>query len=203
MAGQTQPVRPPCTWPDSPPGATLLVRGESLAASMSDYRIAQLKATPNIGVGLRTRVADGHGGQARLEALALEDIGTGQREQVPAAAVLVMIGAGPRTQWRRDLVKLNDRGFVLTGCDVPPGAHGRCPVRPCRLRRACQAIKSLAAQIRVICVPRAGPDKAIACIWGRQVRRRSGCAASSRCAGVQVRSRFRNLRGSAAGLPPG
>jgi thioredoxin reductase (NADPH) len=33
-----------------------------------------------------------------------------------------MTGAGPRTQWRRDLVKLNDRGFVLTGRDVPPGA---------------------------------------------------------------------------------
>jgi thioredoxin reductase len=33
-----------------------------------------------------------------------------------------MIGAEPRTQWLRDLVKLNDRGFILTGRDVPPGA---------------------------------------------------------------------------------
>ena len=95
--------------------------GESLAASVSDYLITQLKATPNIGVRLRTRVAGGHG-QARLEALTLEDVRTGQREQVPAAAVFVMIGAEPRTQWRRDLVKLNDRGFILTGRDVPPGA---------------------------------------------------------------------------------
>jgi hypothetical protein len=110
-----------------------------------------------------------------------------------------MIGAERRTQWRRDLVKLNNREFVLTGHDVPPGAWA-LPVRPCRLRRACQAIKTLAAQIRVICAPRTGPDKAITCNWGRQVGRRSGCAASSRCAGVQVRSRFRNLRGSAAGL---
>ena len=54
MARQIQPVRPPCIWPDSPPGATLLVRGESLAASMSDYRIAQLKASPSMGVRLRT-----------------------------------------------------------------------------------------------------------------------------------------------------
>ena len=121
MAGQTQPVRPPCTWPDPPPGVTLLVRGESLAASMSGCLITQLKATPNIEVRLRTRIADGHG-QARLEALTLEDVRTGQREQVPAAAVFVMIGAGPCTQWLRDLVKLNDRGFILTGRDVPPGA---------------------------------------------------------------------------------
>ena len=54
MAGQTQPVRPPCTWPNSRPGVTLLVRGESLAASMSGYLITQLKATPDIGVRLRT-----------------------------------------------------------------------------------------------------------------------------------------------------
>jgi thioredoxin reductase (NADPH) len=100
---------------------TLLVRGESLVASVSDYLITQLKATPDIGVRLRTRVAGGHG-QAGLEALTLEDVRTGQREQVPAAAVLVMIGVGPRTQWRRDLVKLNNRGFILTGRAVPPGA---------------------------------------------------------------------------------
>lgn len=41
-----------CTWPDSPPGVTLLVRGEPLAASMSDYLITQLKATSSIGVRL-------------------------------------------------------------------------------------------------------------------------------------------------------
>ena len=49
---------------------------------MSGCLITQLKATPNIGVRLRTGVAGGHG-QARLEALTLEDVRTGQREQVP------------------------------------------------------------------------------------------------------------------------
>jgi hypothetical protein len=49
---KTQLARPPCTWPDSPPGVTLLVRGESLAASMSDYLITELKATSSIGVRL-------------------------------------------------------------------------------------------------------------------------------------------------------
>ena len=46
MAGQTQPIMPPCIWPSSSPGVTLLIQGESLAASMSDYLITQLKATP-------------------------------------------------------------------------------------------------------------------------------------------------------------
>ncbi len=93
---------------------------------MSGYLITQLKATPNIGVRLCTGVAGGHG-QARLEALTLEDVRTGQREQVSAAAVFVMIGAEPRTQWRRDLVKLNDRGLILTGRDVPPGRAWALP----------------------------------------------------------------------------
>jgi thioredoxin reductase (NADPH) len=85
---------------------------------MSDYLITQLEATPNIEVRLRTQVAGGHG-QTRLEALTLEDSRTGRREQVSAAAVFVMIGGEPRTHWLPDLVKVNDRGFILTGLDVP------------------------------------------------------------------------------------
>jgi thioredoxin reductase (NADPH) len=97
---------------------TLLVRGESLAAGMSDYLITQLQATPNIEVRLRTRVVDGHGVD-RLEALTLEDVGSGQRERVAAAAVFVLIGAEPRTEWLRDLILRDERGYILTGRDVP------------------------------------------------------------------------------------
>ena len=117
---------------------TLLVRGESLAAGMSDYLITQIEATPNVEVRLRTRVVDGRG-EARLEALTLEDAGTGQREEVAAAAVFVLIGAEPRTDWLRDAVQRDDRG-------IPPDrsrrsragvAVGAC--RRCRSRPACRA----------------------------------------------------------------
>jgi thioredoxin reductase (NADPH) len=97
---------------------TLLVRGESLAAGMSDYLITQLKATPNVEVRLRTRVSGGHG-EARLETLILEDARTGQRDQVPAIAVFIMIGAEPCTEWLHGVVEPDDRGFILTGRDVP------------------------------------------------------------------------------------
>jgi thioredoxin reductase (NADPH) len=97
---------------------TLLVRRESLAATMSDYLITQLKATPKVDVRLRTRVADGHG-EGRLEALTIEDLQTGQREKVPAAAVFIMIGAEPCTAWLHGTVELDSRGFVLTGRDIP------------------------------------------------------------------------------------
>ena len=144
---------------------------------MSGYLITWLKATPNIDVRLRTRGADGHD-QARLEALTLEDVRTGQREQVPAAAVFVMIDAEPRTQWLRDLVKLNDRGFILTGRDVPPGAWA-LPARPGRCETSLAGVFGPAGDVRVRL---------------RQARRRG-----PRRESVQVRSRFRNLRGSAAG----
>jgi thioredoxin reductase (NADPH) len=97
---------------------TLLVRGESLTAGMSDYLITQLQANPNVQVRLRTRVVDGRG-EARLETLTLEDVRSGQREEVAAAAVFVLIGAEPRTEWLRDIIQLDDRGYILTGRDVP------------------------------------------------------------------------------------
>jgi len=99
----------------------LLVRGDSLAAGMSDYLITQLQATANVDVRLRTRVVDGHG-EVRLEALTVEDVRTGQREQVKATAVFVLIGAEPHTDWLRDVLQLDDRGFILTGRDIPEPA---------------------------------------------------------------------------------
>jgi thioredoxin reductase (NADPH) len=100
---------------------TLLVRGRSLAAGMSDYLVKQIEATPNIAVRAQTRVVDGRG-QYRLEGLVLEDARTGQREEVAAAAVFILIGAEPRTDWLGDVVQRDDRGFILTGRDVPAGA---------------------------------------------------------------------------------
>jgi thioredoxin reductase (NADPH) len=97
---------------------TLLVRGDSLGASMSDYLVRQIEATPNVEVRLRTRVVDGRG-VVRLEALTLEDVGTGRREAVAAAAFFVLIGAEPRTEWLRGVILRDDHGFILTGRDVP------------------------------------------------------------------------------------
>ena len=97
---------------------TLLVRGESLAAGMSDYLIRQIEATPNVEVRLRTRVVGGRG-EVHLEALSLEDVETSSREEVAAAALFVMIGAEPRTEWLRGVVARDDHGFILTGRDIP------------------------------------------------------------------------------------
>jgi thioredoxin reductase (NADPH) len=85
---------------------------------MSDYLVRQIEATPNIEVRLRTRVVEGRGDES-LEALTLEDARTGQREDVVATAVFIMIGAEPRTEWLRDVILRDDHGFILTGRDLP------------------------------------------------------------------------------------
>jgi thioredoxin reductase (NADPH) len=97
---------------------TVLVRGPSLRAGMSDYLVRQIEATPNIVVRLRTQVVGGRGG-TRLEALTLWQAHEQRREHVPAAAVFILIGAEPHTAWLAPLLSLDERGFVLTGRDVP------------------------------------------------------------------------------------
>jgi thioredoxin reductase (NADPH) len=94
---------------------TLLVRGPDLARSMADYLIQELEQAPNVAVRLRTQVTDGLGGR-RLEGLALRGA-DGSVEEVPAAALFVMIGGEPRTEWLAGLAR-DDRGYVLTGHDL-------------------------------------------------------------------------------------
>jgi thioredoxin reductase (NADPH) len=96
---------------------TILVRGESLAAGMSAYLVRELATTPRIDVRLGTRVVDGRG-EDRLEAVVLEDARTGRREEVVAAAMFVLIGAEPRTDWLRGTLQRDGAGYVTTGGDL-------------------------------------------------------------------------------------
>ena len=96
----------------------LVVRGPTLEQGMSAYLIRQINATPTIDVLLGTRIVDAVG-DARLATLVLENVVTGQREPVPAAALFVLIGGSPRTEWLRGAVATDERGFVLTDRDVP------------------------------------------------------------------------------------
>ena len=96
---------------------TMLVRGHALGATMSDYLVQKIQATPNIAVRLRIEVVDGHG-RARREILTLRDRDRGVTETVAAAALFVLIGAEPRTEWLRDAVACDQQGYVLTGRDL-------------------------------------------------------------------------------------
>ena len=111
---------------------TLLARADSFAESMSSYLVRSIESTPNVIVRLRTEVNDG-GGDGRLEHLTLADRGRDTVEEVPAAALFIMIGGEPHTQWLPDEVERDAQGYLLTGRDVleQPGTrwdHDRDPL---------------------------------------------------------------------------
>lgn len=97
----------------------MLVRGDSLAESMSDYLLAQIDATPNIDVWLGTSLVDGLGTH-RLKALVLNDRLSGVTTTEPARALFVLIGAEPRTAWLEGVICRDENGFLLSCRDLAP-----------------------------------------------------------------------------------
>jgi thioredoxin reductase (NADPH) len=100
---------------------TLLARGESLAASMSDYLVRELETSRNVEVRTGTRVVGGRG-EERLERVIVEDARAGRRDELAATAMFVLIGAQPRTEWLAGAVERDAAGYVRTDRDVSPAA---------------------------------------------------------------------------------
>lgn len=95
----------------------ILVRGTSLASTMSQYLIDQVKETSNIRLWTHASVAEVHG-DTHLEEISVLCSDTGKTERVPASAMFIFIGALPRTTWLGDVVERDERGFILTGPDL-------------------------------------------------------------------------------------
>jgi thioredoxin reductase (NADPH) len=105
---------------------TIVIRGEGLAASMSQYLIDRIVQHPAITVMSRSVVREVDGAE-RLERATVEDLTTSARRTVPAAALFVLIGAEPHTQWLTGSVELDGHGFIVTGPDLA-GDAGTAPV---------------------------------------------------------------------------
>ncbi len=92
----------------------VLVRGSSLAASMSSYLSSRLEADPNITIEYGAEVSALQGTD-HLEAVTIRDVKTGVSRTLNTRALFIMVGAAPNTEWLAGLVKLDSKGFVLTG----------------------------------------------------------------------------------------
>ncbi|MEV0290472.1 FAD-dependent oxidoreductase [Kribbella sp. NPDC050820] len=96
---------------------TLVIRGNDLSASMSQYLIDEIDAAPNVTLRANSEVVGG-GGDGRLEHITLRDRRNGDEESLPVNGLFVMIGAVPGTDWLPDKVGRDSRGFVLSGSDA-------------------------------------------------------------------------------------
>jgi thioredoxin reductase (NADPH) len=95
----------------------VVVRGSSLAASMSSYLSSRLEADPAIEIDYGSEVTALHGGE-HLEGVTLRDATTGATREIATRALFIMVGAAPNTGWLSGLVQLDAKGFVRTGADV-------------------------------------------------------------------------------------
>jgi thioredoxin reductase (NADPH) len=95
----------------------MLVRGDSLVASMSKYLIDEIAQTANIEVQCQSSVAEVHGDD-HLVSITIRCAKTNTDETVPASALFIFIGALPKTAWLDGVVECDDHGFILTGVDL-------------------------------------------------------------------------------------
>lgn len=105
---------------------TMLVRGESLEKSISRYLVDRVTTAPNIEVVTGAEVT-GVGGDGRLESVTVRNAGGGEERTLGAAAMFIFIGAKPRTEMVAGLIALDEKGFILTGPDLPHTDGGRRP----------------------------------------------------------------------------
>ena len=95
----------------------MLVRGDSLASSMSRYLIEQIEKTPKIHVEFNSTIAAVHG-EARLEAVSVRCSTSGEINSLPACSLFIFIGAQPQTEWLGSIVERDQKGFILSGPDL-------------------------------------------------------------------------------------
>jgi thioredoxin reductase (NADPH) len=91
-----------------------IIRGASLESTMAQYLISRIERSPQITLYADTEI-DGLEGKAALEFVTWTNRKTGESMQKPIASVFVMIGAEPNSGWLYGAVKLDEKGFVLTG----------------------------------------------------------------------------------------
>lgn len=95
----------------------IVVRGASLADSMSDYLVKRIHELPNVELWWHTQVRRVMG-NGHLEQVVLEDTHDDMQHTIDAAALFIFIGAIPRTEWLQETLATDSQGYVLSGADL-------------------------------------------------------------------------------------
>lgn len=102
---------------------SMVIRGDSLRATLSQYLLDRIEAAPNIEVLARTEVTALHG-DGVLREITLRDQGGRERRQA-TRWLFVCIGGDPQTQWAEGIGMVRDEaGYIVTGPDLRRGGGG-------------------------------------------------------------------------------
>ena len=96
---------------------TILIRGNSLKKSMSQYLIDQIEGTDNISLQPTAEVCELSGSE-QLETITVMDHTKGEKVTVTADAIFIFIGAVPQTEFLAGVVERTEDGFIFTGPDL-------------------------------------------------------------------------------------
>jgi thioredoxin reductase (NADPH) len=142
----------------------MLVRGADLSESMSRYLIQRITGNPCIELLCNSELCCLEG-ENDLEAVKWANTQTGQVRSAAVHHVFVMAGASPNTDWLRGHVALDEKGFILTGRDLPVSVEpDRNPPWP--LSRPPQMLESSLPGVFAIGDVRAGSVKRVAAAVG-------------------------------------
>jgi thioredoxin reductase (NADPH) len=104
---------------------TMLVRGAGLEGSMSQYLVARIASIPNIRVVTKVQIVEAKG-ETHLESVVVEHASDGSRETIACAAMFLFVGGSPHSEFLAGFVERDERGYILTGYDLPlSGARPR------------------------------------------------------------------------------
>ncbi|WP_037502356.1 FAD-dependent oxidoreductase [Sphingomonas jaspsi] len=124
----------------------VLVRGDSLAESMSAYLSHRLDADPRITIHYRSQVSALHGDERLRQVTIRSDK---YERTIDCSALFIMVGAAPNTEWLSGLVELDAKGFIPTGRDAGgdssfatshPGIYAVGDVRSGSVKRVASAV---------------------------------------------------------------
>ena len=121
-------------------GATLLLRGDDLRKSMSDYLARRIERHPRIEV-VRNVEVDAVEGNGTISGLRLRQVRDGSHRDLDCSAVFVFIGAEPRTDWLPPSIAVDPKGFIFTGADAAKSERWPLADRePCVVETTCPGV---------------------------------------------------------------
>jgi len=139
----------------------MLVRSNQLSDTMSRYLIQRIEENPVIETHYCTEIVALEG-DSQLERVTWQDKNTGETSTHDIRHVFIMAGGSPRTEWLQGCVKMDNKGFILTGRDLDPIMHEfKWP-----LRRAPQMLETSLPGVFAVGDVRAGNVKRVAAAVG-------------------------------------